>query len=343
MKIDTEGTYTLRYTAEDECGNVTTEDRTVNAINITYSTVLFTDGTFIINEKSTDRAANIALHGAVTNEYIPYDPNGSQGYLSRYEFGNASVRPWNAQSGSILSVELGTDISPSNTAYWFANFSNCTSIDLDKLDTSAVTTMGSMFFHCDSLPSIDVTNFDTQNVTDMSSMFEYCKELTSLDVTNFDTSKVTTMERMFAFCKGLASIDLSNFNTQAVTTMSAMFYASDALQSLDLSSFLTPALKNMSEMFCHCSGLVTIDMSNFSSNKIENMYNTFNGCTKLQTIYAATNFQGMYATQYRSTFDNCSRNLVGGAGTVWSGTNATSVYARVDGGTSKPGYFTAKS
>ena len=49
MKIDTEGTYTLRYTAEDECGNVTTEDRTVVVENITYRTVLYTDGTFIIN------------------------------------------------------------------------------------------------------------------------------------------------------------------------------------------------------------------------------------------------------------------------------------------------------
>ena len=87
MKIDTEGTYTLRYTAEDECGNVTTEDRTVNAINITYSTVLFTDGTFIINEKSTDRAANIALHGAVTNEYDPLDAT------HLYDFGTEADRP----------------------------------------------------------------------------------------------------------------------------------------------------------------------------------------------------------------------------------------------------------
>ena len=65
MHFDTDGVYTLLYTAEDSCGNETIEERTVEVIS--YNTVLFTDGTFIINEKSTDRAANSALHGAVTN------------------------------------------------------------------------------------------------------------------------------------------------------------------------------------------------------------------------------------------------------------------------------------
>lgn len=48
MKIDTDGTYTLQYTAEDSCGNETIEERTV--IVASPRTVLYTDGTFIINE-----------------------------------------------------------------------------------------------------------------------------------------------------------------------------------------------------------------------------------------------------------------------------------------------------
>ena len=67
MQIDTAGTYTLKYTAEDECGNVTEVEREVVAEQISYRTVLYTDGTFIINEKDSDQAANEALHGVATH------------------------------------------------------------------------------------------------------------------------------------------------------------------------------------------------------------------------------------------------------------------------------------
>ena len=95
MIINDEGNYTLQYTATDSCGNETIEEREVVVELVTYMTTLFTDGTFIINEKSTDRAANIALHGAVTNEYDPFDPNGSTN-IQKYRFSSASERPWNS-------------------------------------------------------------------------------------------------------------------------------------------------------------------------------------------------------------------------------------------------------
>ena len=41
-------------------------------------------------------------------------------------------------------------------------------------------------------------------------------------------------------------------------------------------------------------------------------------------------------------FYNCS-NLVGGAGTVFDSEHIDALYARVDGGTSNPGYFTLKT
>lgn len=36
-------------------------------------------------------------------------------------------------------------------------------------------------------------------------------------------------------------------------------------------------------------------------------------------------------------------NLVGGAGTVYDSTKTDKTYARIDGGTSSPGYFTLKN
>ena len=61
MHFDQDGTYNLVYTAEDECGNKTLAERVVEVF--TVRTALYPDGTFIINEKSTDQASNEALHG----------------------------------------------------------------------------------------------------------------------------------------------------------------------------------------------------------------------------------------------------------------------------------------
>lgn len=68
-------------------------------------------------------------------------------------------------------------------------FLSCTqlaSLDLEGLDTSSVTNMGSMFFGCSALTNIDVSGFNTSNVVNMMHMFSGCSKLTKLDVSNFD-------------------------------------------------------------------------------------------------------------------------------------------------------------
>ena len=320
MKIDTEGTYTLRYTAEDECGNVTTEDRTVNAINITYSTVLFTDGTLIINEKSTDRDANIALHGAVTNEYIPFNPNGSTN-AEKYIFTGIAYtsRPWTAESSSITAYEIGSDIMPFSTRGWFASSINCTRIDLTGLNTSRVTNMGYMFFNDASLTELDVSALDTSNVTKMDHMFDACSLLASLDVSNFSTSLVDDMNNMFDDCSSLTTLDVTAFDTQAVT--------------------------NMNSMFRGCSSLAELDVSSFDTSRVTNMGYMFYLCRALATIFASNAFVVTQVTSSTSMFASMSTNLVGGAGTTWASSSSVpkdKTYAHIDGGTANPGFFTAK-
>ena len=313
MHIDTAGTYTLQYTATDSCGNETIEERTV--IVSAPRTVLYTDGTFIINEKPEDMAGNIALHGAATNVYDPFDPNGTTSD-SKYIFPAESMRMWHAERALIKAVEIGSPIAPTDTSYWFANFTTCTRAELSLLNTSAVTSMHNMFFYWRALTSLDLTSFDTSAVTSMEGMFNYCDNLTSIDVSSFDTSKVTNMNEMFAYCKKLTSVDVTNFDTSRLTDMGSMFNSCQMLTNLDLTSFDTSAVTRMNWLF--------------------------GGCRALRTIYVSSAFVVSQVTSSAFMFNNTT-NLVGGAGTTWSSSNPTDkTYAHIDGGTADPGYFTAR-
>lgn len=250
MVFDEAGTYTIEYTATDDCGNTTTSERTV-IVEAPPRTVLYTDGTFIINELSRDIDANIQAHGVATNVYDPLDEDHN------YVFLGASSRPWDGVKATITSVEIGSKIYPTSTDYWFDGMSACTSIELDNLDTSRVTSMHNMFYTCQSLASLDVSNFSTGLVTDMRGMFGGCQLVDSLDVSNFDTSSVNTMYEMFFACNALTSLDLSSFDTRNVTAMNNMFQSDSNLKTVYVSSdFVVTQVSNSSNMFSGCSRLV---------------------------------------------------------------------------------------
>lgn len=63
--------------------------------------------------------------------------------------------------------------------------------------------------------------------------------------------------------------------------------------------------------------------------------------TNLKTIYTSNKFSTNSVTMSTDMFKEAT-NLVGGLGTKYDSTKTDKTYARVDGGTSNPGYFTAK-
>ena len=146
-------------------------------------------------------------------------------------------------------------------------------------------------------------------------MFLQCSSLTSLDVSNFDTSNVTKMGSMFSGCSSLTALDVSNFDTSKVT--------------------------NMSWMFSHCFSLTELDLSNFDTSKVTDMSLMFYNCPSLTTIFASDKFVTNGVTSDYDMFKDCAK-LKGGAGTVYDAAHINKEYARIDGGTDAPGYFTAK-
>lgn len=211
------GTYTITYTAEDECGNRTEKNRTIQVGEETFRTVIYEDKTLIINEKSSDMEENERLHGRA--EYV-YDAMDND---HPYVFSSPEDIPWHYFAGYPERVEFGSEVHPTSTAYWFYYMNQVNTFDFTNLDTSNVTDMKYMFYGCEHILNL-APELDTSNVTDMSHMFERCIATPEIDVSSFDTSNVTDMSSMFASCYNLHTIYAKpTFVTDNVTSSNLMF------------------------------------------------------------------------------------------------------------------------
>ena len=292
----------------------------------------------------------------------------------------AKARPkctmgWFSGMNSITEVEGLQYLNTSEVTCMSEMFYKCSSLktlDVSHFNTSKVTCMAMMFDECNCLTTLDVSHFNTTEVTEMQSMFRYCSSLESLDVSNFDTSNTTKMYNMFAKCPNLTTLDVSGFNTSNVKDMSSMFYGCSGLSRIDVSGFNTSNVKDMSYMFYGCSGLSRINLSSFNTSIVYNMMWMFGGCSSLTNLdisrfdtsgiaapfdeenylqglfYGCNNLKTIYCgdkwnvqnTEFSSSmFEGCT-SLIGGKGTKYDSNHTNGEYARIDGGSDKPGYFT---
>ncbi|MBP5366551.1 MAG: InlB B-repeat-containing protein, partial [Bacteroidales bacterium] len=235
---------------------------------------------------------------------------------TKYELNTGENTPGWVSDGSnknitkvVFNAAFYAAAKPTSCYYWFYGFENLTEIEhLDFLNTSEVTTMEGMFFHCLKLKSLNLSTFNTEKVTNMHSMFEmrYDKnELENLDVSSFNTAKVTTMDQMFVGCDKLKSLDVSKFNTAEVTNMHSMFYYCKSLEKLDVSNFDTKKVKDMHAMFDMCCSLESLDVSNFNTENVETTQQMFIGCSNLKSL-DVSNFDTKKVNNMELMFEDCS-------------------------------------
>ena len=187
----------------------------------------------------------------------------------------------------------------------------------------------------DAVTSKLCTYINNKQVVSMSYMF-LNSQAKALDLSNFDTSKVNNMLGMF-WSSQATTLDISNFDTSNVTSMGSMFHISQAT-ILDVSGFNTSKVTNMYNMFAS-SKAVTLDLSSFDTSNVTNMGYMFNNANNLKTIYVSSKFNIDTVTSSTNMFYGCT-SLVGGSGTKYNSNYIDKTYARIDGGTSNPGYFT---
>ena len=258
----------------------------------TQSDEAATSGTWGTCEWNLDEDGVLTISGGVAESLSNGAPWGNE-----YSF-----------CGQIKEIKITGDITfDGDDISLHGLFKNCSNViqiqGLEKLDTSKVTDMGSMFDGCQSLSEIDVSHFETGNVTDMSGMFSFCDTLSKLDVSHFDTSKVTNMGYMFFKCD-FQKLDVSNFDTSKVTNMVQMFKWCSSLKELDVSHFDTGNVTKMQEMFTGDTSLEKLDVSHFDTGKVTDMDSMFARCQKLQTL-DVSNFDTANVTDMEYMFYGC--------------------------------------
>ncbi len=112
-------------------------------------------------------------------------------------------------------------VTPQSLYSWFADCWGLTTIEgIEHLNTSACTTMESLFDNCSGLTSIDVNGFDMSNVSTTKRMFAYCENLKTIYCDN-TWSGIETSNNMFSGCTSLkgsmATVSYNNDNANDIT------------------------------------------------------------------------------------------------------------------------------
>ena len=240
---------------------------------------------------------------------------------------------------SVTSVTATEEVSfTDDCSYLFANFDNCESMDLSKVNTDNVTNMYGMFSICSSLGSLDLSSWNIANVTNMTAMFYGCKSLETFNLSTWDVSNVTDMGSMFGNCTGLTTLDLKGWDVSNVTNTATMFTTCSSLTALDVSDWIIGSA-NLTSMFLGCTGLTTLDLSTWDTSNVTDMNGMFINCSSLTTIYAGEGWSTENVTNSNSMFVGCT-NLVGGMGTTYDENHIDGEYACMDRGGDEPGYLT---
>ena len=247
-------------------------------------------------------------------------------YYTKFNGSLYSIFQGNA---NVKTVKIHSDVDLSGVeTIDFRGMSSLKKVDMSGCDLSSVIYMGQAFSGDTSLESVDMSNCKTTNsLATMEQMFKNCNSLTSVKLNNINLGHVNLLTDMFSGCYKLSDLQISNWNTENVQSMTGMFASCYSLETIDLSSFDTSALTSARGMF---------DMSGAVADGYE---------SKLKTIYASEKFSlnepNSTLGKWNDMFAGCTA-LKGESGTTFDSTKTNGAYAHIDGGTSNPGYFTAK-
>ena len=142
-----------------------------------------------------------------------YDNERSTRTGTTYDLNTATPEPvWvtdftNANVKQVVFDPSFADARPTTTYDWFYEMKYLESITgLEYLNTSEVTRMDGMFYHCYKLTSLNLEKFNTSKVTDLSEMFRNCSALKTIYVGEgwkMNEMALTSSHNVFKDCNSL--------------------------------------------------------------------------------------------------------------------------------------------
>ena len=252
-------------------------------------------------------------------------------------FVGLTIPSWeSATTGSSIVEDV---VIPQGYSLVVMNPSESNKISLDDITLTAI------------VPSVCYTEFDEGTGT-LTYYYDNKKSLRSGVTEVYDPVNNPDAVRFTGFYKKVtkAVIDPS-MKDAPLTSMYSMFFGginneTFAFQALSkmteikgMENLNTADVTRMDYMFEACNALKTVDVSSFDISKVTKMDSMFGDCYELTTIYCSKDWSSTSASS-DNMFATC-RKLVGGNGTAFDSNVIDATYARPDGGTESPGYFTA--
>ncbi len=216
------------------------------------------------------------------------------------KYTSADLVPWSAIATKVTSVVVSNEINPISLAYWFENFVNASTFDVEKINTTNVTNLTNTFksagYNVSSFKITGLNNWNVQKVISMSEMFQYAgRNATTFDIGDLSAWKTTSVTHtlgMFYIAGFSADTfdvgNLDNWDVSKVTNMTCMFYrAGQGAKTWnvgDLSKWNTSSAIHMANMFDWAGyNATTFDIGNLSK------WNTAN-VTNMGSMFRATGY-----------------------------------------------------
>lgn len=274
----------------------------------------------------------------VTNIYTGFETEtyyctkaGTQ-YGTYYEDDAVINTPWYGKRLDIKTVEVVDDgIKPYSVQFWFSNLHNCTSLKLNRLNTSQCASLFCTFNRCKSAIDIEISNWNVSNVTGMVETFLECHALQNLDLSGWTTSSNLNLHSTWNNCYRLTSLDFGNgWSTARVKDFACTFWAT-AFDKLDLSSWNFDKAENVSGMFGFMKELREIDISSLTSKtglilKASTDKSMFNSTTNISRITVG---DGLVWNDIRDTQNEATPSPVSPSG-KWYSTTSGKAYDSAD-------------
>ncbi|MBQ6477319.1 MAG: BspA family leucine-rich repeat surface protein [Bacilli bacterium] len=160
-------------------------------------------------------------------------------------------------------------IKPQNMAGWFRATYNLEEIDVNKLDTSEVTDMSSLF-NLSGIKKLDLSTFDTSNVETMNTAFSQMDNLEELIIDNWNTEKVNDLSSMFSDTPKVKSIDMDSFllkgTRKNISMMNLLYHSGSKFVRLPRNNEVED-FASASNLFNSMPELEVIDLGNWQRDK----------------------------------------------------------------------------